>query len=463
MKFSRLHIKIFFAFLITLVAAEVLAFGVYRIGFGRDRFKRFSGVALGHALLLREAVELRAKRAAAQSSGAHSTANPALPLAAFVRELSQAYGGRVWLISRERTVADSGSGPAPEFPRRRPHHYGDFNIAWDRKGRLHVELAVWGFGLERARLRFRTDGEQDGAGEFIPILVGLALAFVVLSVPMSRLITRRLHRLRDSALGFASGTLSERAPEDGMDEIGELGRTFNIMASQIERMIAAQKELSAHVSHELRSPLARMRLAEEMLRTELGATPGDPARRLDSIRSEIDLVDRLVGRILRFAALESSPDHRGTVDAGALLNATLEEFSGLFSQAGLATTVSLDGVTVPVVPFMPVQGSADLLQTAFRAALENCVRYGISVAPVSVAVNETEAGWIVRFRNATDHAPQDEEKIFEPFQRGSTETDGHGLGLALLRRALILCGGSSRALAEKQSFVLELTLKAAPG
>ena len=457
MRISRLHLKIFGTFLVTLVAAELLVFAIYRVGFQPDRFSRFSGLAANHAMLLREALKRRS-RTNRNAFSETDLGRGEGQLEAFLRDLAVAYGGRVWLVSEGRTIADSGTGPLPAFPERRARHFDTYSIAWGLGGRLFVRLPISDAGLGRAQLFYRADRNQDGSGDFLLVLLGLALAFVILSVPVSRLITRRLADLRDSALRFAAGTLTERAPEYGKDEIGELARTFNIMASRIERMIAAQKELSAHVSHELRSPLARMRLSEEMLRSELASTGRDDAHRLDSIRTEIELVDRLVGRILQFAAMDSRPGLQGSADAGTILNETIGEFAGLFDHSGLVTTLEWRHAVVSEFPSFVARGSGDLLRTIFRAALENCMHHGSPAGRVLIGVRPEGESWIVSVRNPTRDESVAVSEVFEPFRKSSLETEGHGLGLAILQKAANLCGGTCVAKMESGTFTLEITL-----
>ncbi len=449
MKISRLHIKIFGTFLVVLVAAEIVVFTVYRFGFDRDRLSRFGGVAQSHAELLREALRRRVDGPSANLSGR---------LAPFVQGLSRSYDGRVWLLAGDRVLADSGSGPPPAFPMWRSREVEPFRISFDLSGNFLIRLPVDDVGLGPAALLAQLTRRKEGPGELLPLLLGLALAFVVLSVPVSRLITRRLAHLRDSALQFADGRLSLRAQESGRDEIGELAHTFNIMADRIERMMAAQKDLSAHVSHELRSPLARIRLAEELLRRALPREAAEARSRLDSIRSEVELLDGLVGRILQYAALEARTTQGGRADAGSALNEAIARFLPLFEAAGLRLHLSRDGDSIAEFGSVPVQGPADLLSAAFAAACDNCVRHALPDSVVHVSVHSAAGGVRVDWRNRAKHVPADLESIFGPFQRGTEHSDGHGLGLALLRKATELCGGTVRAHMENGDFVLEMHL-----
>lgn len=198
MRISRLHIKIFLTSTVILVAAELLAFGVYRFGFGRDSFGRFEGIARTHASLLREAVARR-----------NLEGGGSVGLQRLVASLADGYGGRVWIVAGGVTLADSGRGAVPVFPSRRVRNFADFSIAWDGDGRLLVRLPLVLAESRHMVLFFRAREQHESGREFIPALVGLAIAFLVLALPMARFVTRPVASLRDSAMRFAAGDLDQ--------------------------------------------------------------------------------------------------------------------------------------------------------------------------------------------------------------------------------------------------------------
>ncbi len=266
-----------------------------------------------------------------------------------------------------------------------------------------------------------------GALVMIALLAGvLALA----ALPVARRLTRRLERLRGGVEELGRGDLGARVEVEGRDEIADLARTFNRAAERIERLVHAQKDALATASHELRSPLARMRVALELL----GGDARPDVR--ERIAGDIGELDELIGEILLASRLDASPNVERGEDVDVLALATEE-----------GARVSADVGGTPAV----VRGDARLLRRLVRNLFENARRYGAG-SPVEAEVVPLEGG-SVRLR-VGDRGPgipaQERERVFEAFYRrsGTSEADGGGvgLGLALVRRIAESHGGSARVL-----------------
>jgi two-component system, OmpR family, sensor kinase len=258
-----------------------------------------------------------------------------------------------------------------------------------------------------------------GSTGFLWLLGIVALAVAVGSYPIVRRLTQRLEDLRGGVERWGEGDLSVRVPEQGTDEVAFLARRFNHAAERVETLVNSHKSLLANASHELRSPLARIRMGLELMDPE----PSPRAR--DEITRNIGELDQLIDEILLASRLDARESDIGTVEAVDLTGLAAEESA----RAGAELVASAAEQT------LVVQGVARLLRRAIRNLLENARRYTSGPVCVSVVQQGTEA--VVRVCDRGPGVPPTErERIFEPFYRlrGASEREGGvGLGLALVR------------------------------
>ncbi|RAR86489.1 signal transduction histidine kinase [Paracidovorax anthurii] len=279
-------------------------------------------------------------------------------------------------------------------------------------------------------------------------LVGVAVAVGVF--PIIRRLLQRLENLQRGMQRFGEGDLSVRVAEHGHDEVADLARQFNAAAARIETLVASHKSLLANASHELRSPLTRIRMGLELMQ---GSTPS-PAFRAEILRNIAEL-DQLVDEILLASRLDAREADMGTVEAVDLLGLAAEECVRVDAELDAGTT----GDT------LEASGVAKLLRRALRNLLENARRY--SQGEITVVLRRVGRYAEVR---VCDHGPgvppAQRERIFEPFYRlpgASERAGGVGLGLSLVRSIAERHGGSVRCedRPDRQSgacFVLTLPL-----
>jgi signal transduction histidine kinase len=253
---------------------------------------------------------------------------------------------------------------------------------------------------------------------FPAILLGIAFAVAIGFYPLIRRLLRRLEQLEAGVARFGEGNLAVRVPVKGRDEIAKLAATFNASASRIETLMNAHRLLLAHASHELRSPLSRLRMAMERLKQNAG----DSAAQAEAARN-IGELDTLIGEILLSSRLQSGQ---------AAFEKEPVDIAGLLAEECAAFGVE---VTVPNALTSIVQGDAGLLRRLFRNLLENAAAHG---GPEPPEVRVIPAGPEVRVL-VCDRGPGvpegEREKIFEPFYRlRGTKGSGAGLGLALVRQ-----------------------------
>ncbi len=276
----------------------------------------------------------------------------------------------------------------------------------------------------------------DGPPRHLTSLLVLAAAMALGTYPLARGITRRLEALRRGVEELGEGELSARVPVRGKDEVAALARSFNASADRIQALVDSQRAMLANASHELRSPLARLRLGVELL-----AEGSDGAKRAEHLAEairDVEELDRLVEDLLLVGRLEARAElQREPVD---LLALAAEEAARVGAEVG--------GQPVEV------QGDPTLLRAILRNLLENAKRHGDS--PIEIEVSRTGDRVRVVVTDAGPGVPRAErEHVFEPFQRGKgASTDGAGLGLALVRRAARRHGGDAHC--EGARFVVEL-------
>lgn len=328
-------------------------------------------------------------------------------LAGTLNEIAGLVHGSVGLYAADGTrIAAAGDRLPPQLDARR--RAAASMVLPD--GRL--VLLNWG---ERAQVLF-------GAW-----FIGCALLVAFAAWPVARRLTRRIERLQRQTEAWGEGKLSTRMEIDGCDEVAELAIRFNQAAARVEAMVTSQRAMLAAASHELRSPLARIRVALDLLdgdRPDLHAQVARDIAELDALIGDLLLASRLADDTPR---LEREP-----VD---LLGLAAEEASRVGASA-CGGAICL-------------QGDARLLRHLVRNLLDNARRYAPDTPP-EVHVSHADGMALLCVRDRGPGIPEAErEKVFEPFYRlaGSAERgEGSGYGLALVRRIARLHGGEVHCL-----------------
>lgn len=287
-------------------------------------------------------------------------------------------------------------------------------------------------------------GGVPGLGILIAVLSsGLVCYF------LSRYLTSPILRLRHAAQKLAGGDLAARAGGSalrGKDEMSQLVRDFDLMAEQIEKLINAQSRLLKDISHELRSPLARLAVALELARQR---TTPEAHSVLDRIELESNRMNELIGSLTTIARLESGNSNIRKVPVH--LEEMLEEIA---RDAAFEAQARNCQVEAEVLDELPVLGDPTLLHSAIENVVRNATRYtheGTTVrirAEKIVGLGRPEAS--IRVSDSGPGVPhEDLEKIFRPFYRIDDarvrSTGGVGLGLAITDYAVRLHGGSVKA------------------
>jgi two-component system sensor histidine kinase CpxA len=277
----------------------------------------------------------------------------------------------------------------------------------------------------------------------VALLVSAAICYF-----LTLYLTAPILRLRSVAQQIAAGELSVRAEprlELRRDELGDLVRDFNRMAEKTEHLISSQRQLLYDVSHELRSPLARMNVALDLLR---GRVREDTA--LNRIGTDLQRLNEMIGRLLTVAKLEAT----STLQAPVRVDLS-ELVSSVVSDADFEAQETGSRVDIVQAANLAVTGDPNLLRSAIENVLRNAVRFTRTGTAVEVVLrangvtNANEAILAIR-----DHGPgvpeQELANIFRPFYRvtdaRSRDSGGVGLGLAITERIVRLHGGRIRAM-----------------
>jgi signal transduction histidine kinase len=268
-------------------------------------------------------------------------------------------------------------------------------------------------------------------------IVGLV---VLLCYGFAYHLTSPVRRLRSVVDCFGRGDFSARAPANRKDELGELARSFNQMASRIQTLLAAERRLLLDISHELRSPLARLGVAVELARSG-----EDREHMLDRIQKEADRLNELVGELLQVTRVESDPSMQkmDTVHLDELL-ADLVYDSLLEAKAKDCTLLLKAPASAIVV------GDEELIRRALENVIRNAIRYAPRGTPVDIELAKFHDAAIVTVRDYGPGVPEDAlSRIFDPFYRVDSDRNrasgGLGLGLAIARRSVQLHKGKLTA------------------
>ena len=283
----------------------------------------------------------------------------------------------------------------------------------------------------------------------------LVLALTVLHV----LWPRALSDGASAQAAFRGGPLGERrsdsarAEESRKDELGELAASFNRMADHIQALLAAERRLLFDISHELRSPLARLSVAVELARIdEAGAPP------LDRIQKEADRLNSLIKQMLEVTRTESEPSRMKTerLRLDELVEELVDDCSIEARGQGCALDLKSAG---PVT----LDGDSELLRRAIENVMRNAIRYAPAASKVEVAL-ENGGGWAkIRVRDYGPGVPEETlPRLFDPFYRVEEDRDrksgGVGLGLSIARRAVELHKGKLRASNASPGLLVEIDL-----
>lgn len=286
--------------------------------------------------------------------------------------------------------------------------------------------------------------------------VFVLLAAVLLCYWLALHLTEPVRQLQRAVERFGRGDLSARVGSKRRDELGQLARTFDRMAGRIETLLHAERRLLLDISHELRSPLARLGVAVELARS--GA---DLESNLNRIQKESDRLNSLVGQLLQVTRAEGDPSvlRREPVRVDELVQQLVDD-SSIEAQAHGCKLQYTGGQAVIV------EGDPELLRRAVENVIRNAIRFAPRESAVEVSLARNNGKAVLDVRDRGPGVPDEAlPRIFDAFYRVESDrartSGGAGLGLSIARRAVELHKGAIRARNAQPGLEVEMELPVA--
>lgn len=278
-------------------------------------------------------------------------------------------------------------------------------------------------------------------------IVLMLLLIAALGLWLARSLTRPIAAIQHATRKMADGDLSARADAHTTrrrDELGALARDFNHMAARTETLVGQQRTVLQDVSHELRSPLARLHLLLELAR-QGSSTQG--MHQLDRAAKEVSRLDALIGEVLNLSRLESVLPGMATVPVAvdALVQDVVDEHA-------LEAEARQIKISLETTPDLRAQGDAALLARALGNVLGNAIKFSPPQGHVSLGATRHGSEVVLSVQDTGPGVPSAQlTKLFQPFYRGdnAARAEGHGLGLAIAQRIVSAHGG--RIVAENRA------------
>ena len=381
-------------------------------------------------------LQLESARAILQKWGHDSVAQ-------YMRRLDGLFGGSHYLL--DGTGKDLVSGvdrsemlPTPPAVKSRESRHGYWEIT-----HRSADGRFW-FAAEGAQPRWNI-------WAFLPYYFLVLGATGILCWIAAAGVISPIRRIANSIAQFGQGDLGVRVETDRPDEIGQLGRSFNDMAERMERLITSERRLLSDISHELRSPLARLKFAMKLARTS-----NDPAAALERIERDVNRIASLVSDIVAINVVEDDPalEEKHEICIRDIIGEVTND-CGVEAQAR-GCAISVSGQVCG-----QVLGNPELLRRAVENVVRNAIRYSPEKTAVEVELGEDVHDARITVRDYGPGVPDNViQRIFDPFFRveeaRNTNGGGSGLGLSIAKRAV--CVHRGRIFAENATPGLRVTI-----
>lgn len=278
--------------------------------------------------------------------------------------------------------------------------------------------------------------------------------FALLCYGLARQLTSPLRKMQKTIERFGRGDFSARVNARRADELGQLGRAVDQMAERIESLLKSQRRLLQDISHELRSPLARLGVAVELARGG-----GDPDAAFNRIQREADRLNVLVGELIQVTRAEGDPAGLAVepVRLDELVRVIIDDVHIEAERHHIDLSLNLCEAEM--------EGNPELLRRAIENIVRNAIRYSPEGERVEVSVRRAGSSYRMAVRDFGSGVPDESvEQIFDPFyrvekDRGRT-SGGVGLGLAIAKRAVELHHGTIHASNQHPGLLVEIDLPA---
>ncbi len=303
---------------------------------------------------------------------------------------------------------------------------------------------------------------QPFAGPDVNTLILRILALILtgglVCYGLARYLTSPVSKLRLATRKFASGELQTRVGEKagkGRDEFSQLAKDFDEMAERIESLVTSEKRLTQDISHELRSPLARMNVALEIAKNKSSA---EAQPMLERIEKESNRLNEMISKLLILSKLESGAAEleKQNVNLKKLIEETV-------SDADFEAQAKGKAVNITAIEESRFLGSESLLRSAIENVLRNAVRYTVEKTAVEVSLKNFNGNAVIDIKDYGGGVAESElENLFRPFYRigeaRERKSGGVGLGLAIAQRAVFAHKGEIKAQNTGDGLLVEIKL-----
>ncbi len=449
MKIKRLYLKILLSFLGVLFVTLALILILFITIDSRSLRDSLDKKTFPKLQIFQEMVQEKIDAYPSLSLGQ----NP--DLIKHLNTFSTLFNLKIWISDSEKgiqlkTFTDPVNVPQKGFHRQIHHENGITLYHFVRKWTKYYAIIPVKQGNSELHLHLYYDTWNQDRPEgifFLGILIIGGMA-ALLIVPLTRWITQRINRLNQSALEFARGNLSCRTNIKGHDEIANLGLSFNFMADKLEKLIRGSKDLTTNISHELRSPLTRIRVSKELILDKLDKldkekSRADLHRYIENMEADIQSLDTLIDHMLKLSKIdfqESALSREGFYFKDFLAK-ELKQYHSMLQQKNIELQLNL---------IDPVLISQDklVLKSVLTNLMDNAVKYTAENGKIAIkTLAVPEKGLCFTLTNTC--SPLDDKElgmIFKPFYRARGNTaPGTGLGLTIAKKQVKRCKGQIEA------------------
>ena len=455
MKIGGIYLKSLVAFILVQVLAMLTMVSLVKMGKIRPPF-------LHHAEERAEAARHLVERELAGKDSIPPELRERLDF--MLDAFASSFNGRAWLTDASGTVISSStslgkplSGDEVVDEEERTGS-GDMLYLLERGDHKNVYV-VGAIPFRNAPLhihilhQWMKQKEETWFLEGLLLMSGIA---ALLLLPVTRKLTRPLKKLTQAAEQVASGDFSPRVRIKRGGELSVLADSFNHMAESVERMVLSSRELTANLSHELRSPLARIRISQQIIQERVASGRIDGIEKhVGKMEAEIDHMDGLIGEILQLSKLDlqEKPAHDDLAAVDQLVAEAVSRHKLLMDGKGMTAAVGIS-------PMPPLRCNRSGIVRVLDNVLANAIKYGPEGGVISIAAAHDGQAAVITVSNPYPPvSPEELETIFVPFKRlGYDEVEGSGLGLAFARKIVAEHGGSITAESGDNVFRIRLRL-----
>jgi two-component system, OmpR family, sensor kinase len=270
---------------------------------------------------------------------------------------------------------------------------------------------------------------------WLALLITLLVSTLVCYV-LARYLAKPVRQLSAATNQLAGGNLDVRiGPLRRKDDIADLARDFDQMAAKLQALVNSQTKLLQDVSHELRSPLARLQVALALAQRE-----GIDNQYIEHLHRDLDRLDFLIGEILTLSRMDTVSYPKERFNLAELANIIIDDCQLEAEHKSCVIEDSLDRE-------IEILGSPELLRRAIENILRNAVKFADSHTAINVSITDHNSNAVIEITDqGPGISPEDHAHLFEPFYRGDQARDhsvsGYGLGLSIAKKAIELHKGT---------------------